>query len=357
MQDIKEYLLNINLEGCSESKMNCILSTILELYLEHGSKKLGVDEIVREQSPRRRTIREFVRETPVASAEIMKKQHKRKHNIGVQDFNVGERVGVKIPKEDRSKTDRLRIPGVIKGVKGSRRKMYKIASEYGVLAGLFSSRELERYHGIICEKYNGIEISLRSAARQDSVTKEYRSICKCRAASQCSHGRCGCKRLKILCTSRCHGGADCRNKEEEIGIDIDSINNVENSNMGRTEGTFMEILDFHAPLAGGNIQFEERRLHFVNTCPIDNWLCFLGFICRHFRHEFNELVNLFVTFHPEMKAAINDVKEYAYNEAKLKLTNLNNIRCVDNIINFYGTKVEYFINHIKLIMQYTLRST
>ena len=127
--------------------------------------------------------------------------------------------------------------------------------------------------------------------------------------------------------------------------------------MGRTEGTFMEILDFHAPLAGGNIQFEERRLHFVNTCPINNWLCFLGFICRHFRHEFNELVNLFATFHPEMKAAINDIKEYAYNEAKLNLTNLNNIRCVDNIINLYGTEVEYFINHFKLIMQYTLRST
>ena len=54
--------------------MNCILSAILELYLEQGSKKLEVDERVREQSPRRRTIREFVRETQVASAEIMKKQ-------------------------------------------------------------------------------------------------------------------------------------------------------------------------------------------------------------------------------------------------------------------------------------------
>ena len=109
---------------------------------------------------------------------------------------------MKIPKEDRSKPDGLRLPDVIKGVKGSRRKMYKIASEYGVLAGLFSPRELERYHGIICEKANGIEISLRSAARQDSVTKEYRSICKCRAASQCSHNRCGCKTLTFYGESR-----------------------------------------------------------------------------------------------------------------------------------------------------------
>ncbi len=63
--------------------------------------------------------------------------------LQVQDFEVGDRVSIGVPKLDRTSTDLLRLPGKVLSVHGKICKQYKVATEFGVLNGRYRSGDLQ----------------------------------------------------------------------------------------------------------------------------------------------------------------------------------------------------------------------
>jgi len=128
------------------------------------------------------------------------------------DFKVGDFVRVNIPKIDRFAIDRPNLPCKI--LEKTREDRYKLGCKFGVISVCYSSSELEALGAITYPELNEIpsdEISIREAARLQSVGMMSGSICSCKGS--CDNKRCRCRKVNAKCTSRCHSGRPCLNKE------------------------------------------------------------------------------------------------------------------------------------------------
>ena len=130
------------------------------------------------------------------------------------DFEVGDLVRIPIPKIDRSGVDRPTLPCKI--VKKTDKEQYQLGCKFGILEIYYSSGELELLGTRTYPELNEIlprNLSLREAARLQSIGSESsisNSICNCKTS--CNNHHCRCKKAGGKCTSRCHAGRPCSNK-------------------------------------------------------------------------------------------------------------------------------------------------
>ena len=166
----------------------------------------------RETSPRRAEIRREVHQNIKLNAERMKRQYCKKKRVFEKIFQVCDNVAVMVPKVDRSKVDSRRIPAVIVKIKDSSPRMYKLACNYGTIAGYFSTSSLITYPGTVALGNVDHEIYLREAAKKHSIRNNEIIYCMCK--KKCNTNKCPCKKAQTICHSRCHKGKRCENEQE-----------------------------------------------------------------------------------------------------------------------------------------------
>ena len=184
---------------------------IMDLFLKHGIIVIP-DDKVKETSPRRKRIRSEVRINNKDQAVKMSAQFNKKNNIKVKEFSVNDKVTIKIPVEDRNKTDAKRLPCIITKVCGAKMKSYELQCEAGIIAQKYTANDLEPFSGILQHPLPDTLVTLRSAAIS---SRKYDGAipmtCSCRTGCKATSKRCKCRVNNTLCTSRCHSGSPCLN--------------------------------------------------------------------------------------------------------------------------------------------------
>ena len=128
-------------------------------------------------------------------------------------YDIGGLVRVRIPAEDRSKLDRLTLPAKVLSFDDHGKLI--IGCEIGILKQHFDSHELSPLEGDWPSLENIPEtvVTLREAARNQSIMKISSVSCHCK--SNCQDNRCKCFKAKVICTSKYHPSSrtnqNCRN--------------------------------------------------------------------------------------------------------------------------------------------------
>jgi len=149
-------------------------------------------------------------------------------------------VTVTIPRIDRAGTDLRRLPGKIVKISDGVNKFHTILTVWGILNSKYRATSLEPFSGIVevvFQDENGEStwennyksISLCEAAKlQNASTGSVETvnvICNCGTVCY-DDGRCKCSKLKLLCTSHCHGKMKgkvmcCVNHDRKGGVGKD----------------------------------------------------------------------------------------------------------------------------------------
>ncbi len=139
-------------------------------------------------------------------ANQMNKSKKR-----VKEYQVGDLVRVAVLKIDRFGIDRPTLPCKI--MERTENDKYRLGSKFGMIEIYYTAGELEPFGTASFPELSDIpsnEISVREAARLQSVGSVLGGICNCK--SECNSNKCRCKKSGESCSSRCHSGHSCLNK-------------------------------------------------------------------------------------------------------------------------------------------------
>ena len=279
-----------------------------------------------ETSPRRAVIRAEVHENIKINAERMKRRYAKKKKLFVKFFQIGENVALRIPKEDRSKVDRKRLPAVVVKIKNTTPPMYKLACKFGTIKGYYSTSDIISYPGVVEIANENVELSLREAAMENSVMKVKVTYCKCRKL--CHTNRCPCRKQNVPCHSRCHSGTACENNQADELLSV--------------------INQFEMPSYGGSI----GGIHFSNTCPVDNWLAMLSVI-EH--SHTTSLIQRLSETRPDFSLLLQHVKDKKFLQAKLHLAKVNSLQLNDRTYDFFGNE-KHLTNCLDFMMEYEMIS-
>ncbi|RHZ77819.1 hypothetical protein Glove_172g23 [Diversispora epigaea] len=153
----------------------------------------------------RNTVRKNLEQYTKKMANQMLKKRK------LTDLEIGDLVRIKIPKIDRFGIDHSSLPCKI--IEKTDNQRYQLGCKYGIINVSYYIGELEALGTTTYPELDEIpsnQISVREAARLQSVRPVSCSICNCKGP--CNSNRCKCKKEKAKCTSRCHSGQSCSNK-------------------------------------------------------------------------------------------------------------------------------------------------
>ena len=132
-------------------------------------------------------------------------------NTKFPQAEVGQSVRIKVPEVDRAKADGRNILAVVIFIE--KENLYKLGTKHGILDQFYSRNEFT-----ICkEKFISINevpenaITLRECARKESNLGG-QGFQHCNCTAECNSNRCKCKKLQILCNSKCHKSRSCKNK-------------------------------------------------------------------------------------------------------------------------------------------------
>ena len=190
------------------------------------------------------------------------------------------------------------------------------------------------YPGIVDIDNEDQEITLREAARCQSVTKSDVMFCGCKKG--CRSKSCLCRKGGSLCNSRCHKGQSCFNV---------------------TEGCNEAVVALKYPAFGGKLTSDGQTFNFANTCPVDNWLCLFRAVFLNYPTQFNAIIGLFQECMPDMCVVMQGIKNATYENAKMSLAKLNKLVSTNRTYNFYGTETNRFLTFLKTVFVYKSRST
>lgn len=140
-------------------------------------------------------------------AEKMKQLSQKKF----PEIQVGESVTVPVSSLDRGKGDARNILGVV--MEKTADGFYKIGTKHGVISSLYARNQIqsckEQFFKI--EDVPNIELSLREISGHSSSFGG-QGFQRCNCTKKCTTNSCKCKRLKLLCNSKCHHSTSCTNK-------------------------------------------------------------------------------------------------------------------------------------------------
>ena len=156
--------------------------------------------------------REPILKRQVIVRQKMAEAYNRKHEIIV--YSLNDYVTVKVPREDRTATDNLRLFGRIIEVPKNNR--YKIQCEYGVLDRLYSTKDLNKLsdqnQSTIAERFKNAPftpVTIHAAAAKRSTSNRVPTSCACKKG--CKTLKCVCIKRKVDCSQYCHGEDRCTN--------------------------------------------------------------------------------------------------------------------------------------------------
>ena len=181
-----------------------------------GDVQTKVSERVLATTKKHSAIRQQADRAYLNNIQRMKGRFAKKTKEKINIFEVGDYVSVRIPHEDRTSTDVNRLPCVVVQVIGKSQSLYRLRCRKGTIKTCFRASELEYFEGCFSLSVTGWKkeqmISLREAARNIwNVFNENR----CQCTTKCDSKRCKCRRSRISCSSHCHGGKSCCNKNYE----------------------------------------------------------------------------------------------------------------------------------------------
>ena len=174
--------------------INCIL-------IKDGCSKLGISK----KHLKRRKLADYHYQQNAAR---MRDRYNKKN---VQNFKVGDKVALRIPRIDRTTTDVHRLPCIIIQCHGKKHFSYQLQCEFGILNVAYPSSELEAYNGVLRlpESSKRLTISLREAAQRMNSCNTTAKICNCKKG--CATKQCSCKKMGNICSTQCHSGKTCVN--------------------------------------------------------------------------------------------------------------------------------------------------
>ena len=199
--------------GYSSEEQEYFSKTTKESYSKTHGKKILKKPLA--TMKKHRNVREKADFQYRRNAKRMKHKHSLVHKV--KKFVVGQSVSLRIPRIDRTATDVHRLPCVIVQVVGKTQDMYRLRCTSGVLDRCYRADDLEPFAGCYNISENGWEnearTSLREAARSHAPWNAFTgNRCNCHPGT-CGTRRCHCKKNGIDCSSHCHKGKHCKNKQ------------------------------------------------------------------------------------------------------------------------------------------------
>lgn len=126
-------------------------------------------------------------------------------------IEIGKTVRIPIPEVDRAKTDSKNMIGVVIETSNG---LYKVGTKWGVLKQHYSRNQLfpTDANFISISEVPESVISLRKAANSESLTGG-QGFVKCNCKTKCNDKKCKCRKMNLLCNSKCHISLSCLNKK------------------------------------------------------------------------------------------------------------------------------------------------
>ncbi|CAF0935843.1 unnamed protein product [Brachionus calyciflorus] len=100
---------------------------VFEEQIEPVNEPVGVEQV---KNVRVRTLRECVKQNQEKAAAKMIEKHRKKRNKRNLEFNIGDKISVRIPRIYKGGTDLSRLPGVIGRIS---HEFNEISTVYGIL--------------------------------------------------------------------------------------------------------------------------------------------------------------------------------------------------------------------------------
>ena len=131
----------------------------------------------------------------------------RRGNQLVRRLEVGQCATLRVPDVDRGPTDPKNLLVVVmKGEDG----LYTVGCREGVLGSKYTAADLSPIDQVLikADDVPDIRLTLRTATAKATGGQGF---VKCQCRTQCSSGRCSCRKKEMKCNSRCHPGRACKN--------------------------------------------------------------------------------------------------------------------------------------------------
>lgn len=138
--------------------------------------------------------------------EGLEKQVKRMKLMSDKKFGqvaVGKTVRIPIPDVDRAKGDLPNILGVVLEITDD--GYYRLGTKNGRLDRLYARSQFTVCEGDLLSTTDvpDCNLALRSVANSQS-NGDGQGMLRCNCTTKCQTNKCKCKRLNMLCNSRCH---------------------------------------------------------------------------------------------------------------------------------------------------------
>ena len=162
---------------------------------------------------RHENIRKKTRNETCKAAVTMAEYYNKSKCTTSGVFSKGDRITFLVPKIDRCNTDMHRLPGIISDVTGGEHiKYYKVATNAGIIKTKFRSADLSSFTGDIHSNTEK-EVSIREASLIINAANKF-TVNRCKCKGKCTNGQCSYIRSNISCTTHCHPGRPCQNKDK-----------------------------------------------------------------------------------------------------------------------------------------------
>ncbi|KAL8589382.1 hypothetical protein ACOMHN_021534 [Nucella lapillus] len=170
-------------------------------YDDDDASQSSSDDRARVQ--RFREVRKVAFRGQQKTAERMVEKSKRL----LVNLDVGQCATIRVPDVDRGPSDPKNMLVVVLAVDNG---MFTLGCKEGVLRSKVTAADLHPVKEplLSASQVPNITIGVRQATAKASGGQGYQ---KCQCNSQCTSGRCSCKKKKMACNSRCHPGRSCKN--------------------------------------------------------------------------------------------------------------------------------------------------
>lgn len=134
---------------------------------------------------------------------------KTKRNLSV--LKIGDNVIIPVPSVDKAPTDVRNIRGVVLEV--NEHGSYKVGTKVGKIKGYLSRNQFEALPNATLDVS---DVPLNEGSVREIVSKLSLSggqgHVHCNCKKDCKGGKCKCRKMKVMCNSRCHNSTTCSNK-------------------------------------------------------------------------------------------------------------------------------------------------
>ena len=166
-----------------------------------------------------RKIRKEARDNYLETARRSEIQYTNQNRQVLQDYNVGDVVGIKIHQADRTNTDAELLPCKVLSIDSSKSTPYQLYCASGILKTRYTSVDLvsmqHRFPALEeVDPETLSETTVIQASRENGrwTAAPSGSVCSCKGS--CITNRCRCKKAQLKCSTKCHTSVVglCQNK-------------------------------------------------------------------------------------------------------------------------------------------------